>query len=214
MAVSFVGSNATNYQAPPITCAFSPNVTSGNLLIAAVQDNGIGTLGISDTQSNNWTAIISQQNVGGTLEVKAWFAIAGSSGANTVTVTSGSSLICLVVAEYSAADTLDQKTSGTPTGTSFTTNAITTTNANEVIILFFRSIGGTGSINAPFTTRQSPTFTGTAFSFFGDNIVSSIQTGFTGSGVMVTEADYIMFSFYKFVASTNKNLLMLMGSGT
>lgn len=213
MAVTYVQSNHTNFQAPNISTAFSSNVTLGNLLVVGVQDNGTGALGISDTAANTWTAVFTQQDGGGTLQVKMWMAVANATSACTVTVTSGSTLIAMAVTEYNNANTQDQAAGNAPIGSPALSSAITTTQANEVIIMICRSVGGAVTFNAPLTTRELCTFSGTAFFGLADNIVSSIQTGFQGSANVITSGVIVIASFYKPAAAASVRLLTLTGVG-
>lgn len=88
MAVGFVqqrGTTGTEVVADGGTFAYNSNVTAGNLLVAVVGVLGGATLvnGITDSQGNTWTAAIQHQSSNRTAAI--FYAIAGSSGACTLT---------------------------------------------------------------------------------------------------------------------------------
>ena len=71
--------------------AFDSNVTAGNVLFVIVQSENAGpSHAVSDTQGNTWTELVSRAgnppfSPDNTAKVSIWWAIAGSSGAITIT---------------------------------------------------------------------------------------------------------------------------------
>jgi hypothetical protein len=122
-------------QSNATSLAFSSNVTSGNLLVALIGDEAaVTTASVSDTRGSSWSSAI---NVTGTTNLKIFYALAASSGANTVTFTGWSSPGWSNVAIMEIANTqgvLD----GTPVGTNAgatSPGSLTTTFANSIAVV-------------------------------------------------------------------------------
>jgi hypothetical protein len=77
---------------PPFVKAFPANVTAGNLLLALtiIGINGFLVTGVTDSQGNTWTQA-DQAEQPSTSNQGIWYAIAGSTGACTVTVAANNS---------------------------------------------------------------------------------------------------------------------------
>lgn len=106
---SFVQSTSAQHTASASaqTLAFGSNVTSGDLLIVAVGMTASpgDTVTVTDSQSNTYTQVSTYASFSnaslGTEILSVWWTIAGSSGANTVTVTpSGIDALSIGIHEY------------------------------------------------------------------------------------------------------------------
>lgn len=145
------------------TLAYSSNVTAGNLLVTIPGSNTGPTIGISDSQSNTETQIGTSCPA---RCIYMFWAIAGSSAADTVTYTLSPSSRCVMeLREYHAtkgwpSNPLDKVTTGGPgTATSPTVNqSVTTVDTNDLVVagmyidsgVSWSSTGsGWGHVNAP-----------------------------------------------------------------
>ncbi len=149
-SISANGSGVTTYSQ-----AFGSSVTAGNLLAvgAGIFDAGASaTFGCTDTQSNTYTAVKSRA-ANGTCYGVLFTATAGSSGANTVTVTAtagGATFFPgLGVAEFNPGSGATISADGTATGTStgaasVATSAITISSTD----LILGAIGCDGNMTA------------------------------------------------------------------
>ena len=185
--VGFVqGKTGTYSTATSQSQTFTNNVVSGNLLVAFISNGGTnaGTITISDTRGTSWTAFYSDTTANGLVQ-KAWFGVAPSSGANTVTVSwsTGSQNSSLIVAEYQgiAASPLDQNPA-TKTGTSaWSTNSVTTTQAVELAIAVTIETSAGVTTNGPFTQRFTHASGASLFGALSDVVLTQTQT-LNGSG--------------------------------
>lgn len=138
-----------------LAVAFDSNITSGNLLIAAVLSANSGkTFTFSDSQSNTWT-VVENGNVRAP-SIALAYTIAGSTGANTVTATrtDDSDAFIMEILEYSepAVSPLDQNSYSNGFSSSVTGVQITTTEDNELLINLF---GGQAAASAANYTPDS-----------------------------------------------------------
>ena len=133
-------SGGSGGSAASATCVFSANVTSGNLLVAAmVWFNTTGPPTVTDTVSTSYaqkaTVVDAAQD-----HLEIWAGTAGGSGANTITVTQGGSgqVVC---AEFPPnwSLTTDATTTGTFTSASTVTTSNITTTLNHDLL--FAAIG-------------------------------------------------------------------------
>lgn len=206
MAIAFVQSNATPFANPgssPVTCAYTLNVTAGNLLVVFVNinDNTGSVATFADTIGNVWTL---QSSSVSNRTMKVYSAISKASGANTITInaTEAGTLMGLMVSEYSGVTTVDQIAAGVlQTGTSQNTPAITTTQANELLLCVYRVETGSNAntINSPFTQRNVIQFSGTSYCFYGDRIVSSVGSytaNLTSQSEAAGNGNAVILSFY------------------
>lgn len=117
-AISAHRSTSSNTQA----LAFGSNVVAGNVLVAFVGWNGAsGTASVADSQGNTWTQATSAAGSGATTaSEQAFTAVAGSSGACTVTATTSATWpqADLHIAEESGLDTTSGRVSANGTDTS------------------------------------------------------------------------------------------------
>lgn len=113
--------------------AFASNVTSGNLLVAVIGDEtaNVGSATVSDTRGSTWTPIIT---VSGSTTIRAFYSMAASSGADTVTFAYTSagwaSVTLLEVSNASAVldgTAVGQTNSGAP-------GTLTTTASNSLVV--------------------------------------------------------------------------------
>ena len=125
---AFVQGNSA-FSSPGVStlgCAYSSNVTAGNLLIVALGwvASTETSYTVSDSQGNTWTKVLFASSQLGTSSAIPFqsgiaFAIAGSTAADTVTIHTGSggsqSGFRVCVHEVSNADTLDKSSSSTGT---------------------------------------------------------------------------------------------------
>lgn len=205
--MALVQSNSSTVaSATGITLAYLSNVTAGDLLFAWVGGGGDaavpgGTVTVSDTQVNAWTFIAGAAGLDGTSFINLYYAIAKSTGANSVTYnfTAGAAgVLNMMIGEANGltATPLDQHNSF---GQSADTHSVTTLQASEYLVAGcvaqFASIG-TWSVNNSFTIQQNISEgSGIAALAFADRTVSSIGTynavfsntggGFQGSGAVI-----------------------------
>ena len=132
------GTSSTTSSTSSASLAFASNVTANNLLVVDASTNGnVSALTVSDSQSNTYTL----QNDGNTLKgaPRQWTAYAGSSAANTVTVSgTGTGQIIIQISEYSGtassspSDGTNNANSNTNV-TTLTTGTIATTQAGDLL---------------------------------------------------------------------------------
>lgn len=159
MAVAWVQSK-TVASGSFANATFTSATTTGNLIVVAMSSNATatGSEACSDNQGNTYTKLTGINSVQGGAYA-AWYAWNITGGAtHTVTVScpSGGNATSVVVQEFSgvqaSADPLDQvSTKATGSSSTPTSNSITTTVANEMVIgLFFGTTttsAGTGYTN-------------------------------------------------------------------
>ncbi len=99
---AFVQDNTTGSSSASTTLSFSTNVTNGNALYAAVFDgNGVGDiLTFTDSQGNSWSTVKAANLATDGDTIAVGCAIAGSSGADTVTFAINGSTAALVGSVY------------------------------------------------------------------------------------------------------------------
>ncbi len=144
MAITLVNSTSANAAGSATTLATSGlSITVGNLVVI-VTSIGVGTDAVStvtDEQGNKYQQAVS---VTGTLTntVELWYGIAVDGGTLTFTVTWGSTGInrrILILQYKNVAAVLDGTNSNSVLSgaTSLTTNGVTTTNANDLLVAAF-----------------------------------------------------------------------------
>lgn len=156
MAATFVqGATPTGSAGSPIVIAYGSNVVAGNTLIVFMTHSYLGCPPtVVDTQLNTWTSKGSQPNPGNSRYFYIFTAVAGSSGANTVTITfaCGTSRMCGIL-EYSGleADPYNVQNVKLNTANPCDTGSITTTTDNELVLSMFTGVttptysGGSGT---------------------------------------------------------------------
>jgi hypothetical protein len=119
---------------PSISVTFTNTPTSGNFLIAIV---GVGNATI--TAPSGWSTAINEGGTSSSPGQAILYKVAGTSESKTVTVAvSGTSYIGLQIFEYqnvTPTSPVDAVSSKTGTGTSITTNNVSTSQANDLIIV-------------------------------------------------------------------------------
>jgi hypothetical protein len=131
----------------PITGTFAANTTAGNeyfVLARAGFNTGWG-MAISDSEGNTWQSCAAANGGNATHQLQLWYAenvVGGTHDAISVNTTgngASASTMSLVMFEYSGLATASSKdvcsaTGGTGSTSPLSTTAITTTNANDLII--------------------------------------------------------------------------------
>jgi hypothetical protein len=138
-----VQNTSTGLSSDASTLAFTSNVTSGNALYAVVFDGGGPgqTLSFTDSQNNTWTTIKSASLATDGDTIGIGCAIAGSSGADTVTfkVNGSTQAVAASVYEVSNATCTPDATpvsSDTTAQTACNSGSLTTATANDLLLGF------------------------------------------------------------------------------
>lgn len=195
MAILKISSQNTGISAVTSgSLAFSPNVTAGDLLfVVYASDNGFASASptILDTLGNLWALLIKFTSTNSVTNgwTHVFWAVAKSSGADTVSWTGGHANSGIAISEFSGVNSLDQLGAvldTLPSGSGphlMTSNPITTTVADELILLFDAGFWNSLTYGpvSPLTRLDDLTDAySETFSQTGYQIVSSIQTGYTG----------------------------------
>lgn len=190
---AFVEFNAsfgqTSSSSPFNFALFTAGVTpSGALLTCAIRVNTTGrTVTFSDSQSNTWVAGPSTTYNGGGDEFFTFYALnatmPGSSTLQIQAAVSGAGVFvrgaCMSHSGIATASALDQTNFATGTGTVANAGSVTTTCANEAIVLYVSDLAGgaPGTAGGGFTEQGSSETDIDAF----DRVVSATGT-YTGTG--------------------------------
>lgn len=155
MAIAHVQSTGQGFgnSASARSLTFASNVTSGNLIVVAVATFNAGspTVSISDTQGNTYSQAGSYQTSGSN-RISLWYAVAGSTGSNTVSFTPSASVFSgFGIHEYTGTATstpLDNAvgTTGTASNT-VNPGTVTVSAANEMIFCCAGQGDGTNTDN-------------------------------------------------------------------
>lgn len=134
--------------ASPRTLAYGSNVVSGNLLIAVVTlfDATLPVItGLTDTVASTWALAQGETEPVNSVRQEVWYAVAGGSGANTVSVafTGTCTNMRWGVVEASGVSTLDKMSKNNSSSASTWTSNATTTTAAADEYLFGALRGGT-----------------------------------------------------------------------
>lgn len=178
MAITFEDFETGESGTGAASLGFTSTVT-GSAIVGIVRINATGrTLSITDDQSGNVWALGPQVSVGAGDVYYTFYGLnLNTSGSNAITVTAHSSnsgdFIRTCAVSYSgiaSSNALDQSSSNTGSGTSWTTSSVTTTMANEVVVnLVGGPAGNAFTPDAAFTSRGSVS----TDMFIEDKIVSS-----------------------------------------
>ena len=141
--------------------AYGSNVTAGNVLLAFAGTDTATTLSVSDNVEGAWTPLGSLVSGAGGLaswRFQAFVKVAGSSGARTVTVTSGASSTrrTLDIFEYSgvgAVESVASQNSNSGAGTSFTAPAATPGSSSDIVVVGAIAQQRPSAVSSPFTYR-------------------------------------------------------------
>lgn len=162
MAIAFVQANSNgSSSATSIAATYGSSQTSGNTNIIAILTGGSTQPTVSDTHTNSYSlatsASLPAQNMYLWLFIATNVA-AGSSNQVTASTTGGAAYFHIIITEYSGVgSTLD----GTPKsasnfGTTPATAALSTSNANDLVLGFASQLGAGGGLAAGtgYTLRQ------------------------------------------------------------
>jgi outer membrane protein assembly factor BamB len=119
--------------------AFSKANTAGNLIVAYVVWDNRGTVKLSDTAGNTYTAATARQSWGNGWSAEVFYAANIAARANTVKATFSTTLTSfgiLYLHEYSGlvkASPVDRSSSAVGTSAAMSSRAVTTTSANDLL---------------------------------------------------------------------------------
>lgn len=141
----FVQGVFTDNPASPSTVAFTNNVVAGNLLVAAFGRATNSTPTVTDSQGNTYTLRRSHYDAGNDYRLDIWTAIAGSSGACSITITAAGGSAEAIRAEFAgpfAAAPFDVANSANGNSASASSGNVTPAVSGEL------AIGYHGALNA------------------------------------------------------------------
>lgn len=224
MSFTFVQGVSKLQTAATVTQAYGSPVTAGNLLVvSAAVDSGTitGSPPIADTVGSTWHLIVNTSTV--TYTSYMWWAVAGGSGANTVTLKgSGSADFWFCQSEFipngtPSVDGFGQNTVGPLTNPTITVTTSAATGAVDLVVgWMFDSQGN--NLPAPTGYTQiaidSATHAGQMFykTASGSGAQSYSSATSTGSGI---DLQGILANFLSVVTPSGiPGSLMLMGCGT
>lgn len=159
---TYVQSNGKDGTGSSDTIAYNSNVTANSLLVLGVRIGAAGTglTTVTDTQGNTWTRIKLTSDASGQSQ-DVWWAKAGSSAANTVTVNQASGQSWrFIVAEYSGATNpaVDVSTSAVGSSTTPDSQSATPTVDNSLAVSFCSpGSDATFTEGSGYTKRQTVT---------------------------------------------------------
>ena len=139
--------------------AFSSANTSGNLIVVYVVWDNPGTVTVSDTRGNIYTAATARQTWGSNWSAQAFYASNILGGSNTVKATFGTAIKSFGIVylhEYSGlatASPVDVSASAAGTSASMSSGAVTTTQANDLLFAAGASANTVTTPGTGFTTR-------------------------------------------------------------
>lgn len=141
MAIAFVqsSSNYLSTNTTPITDTWSSNTTTGNFIVVSWEGHGATVSSITDSQSNTYTK--AGANTAGIYNTEVWYAqniTGGTTPTITLNISSGQPS-GIIIKEYSGVITTGNPIdasdfTATGTGTTATTNNITTVTANTALV--------------------------------------------------------------------------------
>ena len=141
MAISVAQRGATGSSGFPssIATAFGSNNTLNNaIIVVGFIEANFTNFGISDSQGNSYSSVLSNYNATDGLGFEVWIAYGIKAGANTVTLTTGynaANMHIYEVAGLAASAAFDVNNYQYQTGaTSLTSNSATTNHANELLL--------------------------------------------------------------------------------
>jgi large repetitive protein len=183
--------------------AFNNNVVSGHELFVAYEcfsgGNCASGPSIADTLTTTWTSRVTQGSTTcGNLWI--WTGQAGSSGADTVTITNGGSFQNIAIAEFAnVSNTLDvasTATAWTLSGTTITTPSVTT-NTNNALLFAAAHTCNSGQVAAlsptlPVTDNSSADSMGTGWRITGTNGANTATFNWASGGSSGNSATVVM----------------------
>ncbi len=159
-APAFVqGGNTQVVSGTTASLAFPGANTAGNLIVAYVVWDNTGTVTVSDTKGNTYTAGTARQTWGNNWSAQVFYASNIAGGSNTVKATFATAITSFGIVylhEYSGlatASPVDVSATATGTSASMSSGAVSTTSAND---LLFAAGASANTVTAPgtgFTTR-------------------------------------------------------------
>jgi hypothetical protein len=186
--------------AATITKAFTSNVTAGNRVFVYVGASSGGTATVpatpTDTQSNTYTALLTNQLGTNNPYIAVYTAVMASTGANTVTVgvgtlaTTGGTELALTMEEFSGLDSsagsgcVDKSATGNGSTTSFVLATTAATTASNQLAIAAASDWGA---SVTMTTASSGWTKDAGSSRDADAIISQfVATKLSASGTTET----------------------------
>jgi outer membrane protein assembly factor BamB len=139
--------------------AFSKANAAGNLIVAYVVWDNPGTVTLSDTRGNTYTAATARQSWGNNWSAQVFYASGISAGSNTVTATFGTSIKSFGIVylhEYSGlanVSPVDVSASAAGSSASMSSGAVTTTQANDLLFGAGVSTNSVTTAGTGFTAR-------------------------------------------------------------
>ncbi len=139
--------------------AFPSANTSGNLIVVYVVWDNPGTVTVSDTRGNTYTAATARQSWGNNWSAQAFYASNILGGSNTVKATFGTAIKSFGIVylhEYSGlatASPVDVSASAAGTSASMSSGAVTTTQANDLLFAAGASDNTVTTPGTGFTAR-------------------------------------------------------------
>src|SRR4051812_8581196 len=136
--------------------SFSPaltGVTAGNTLVLCVAASAFTDTTPTDSAGQTWSKAVYLNNTG--CQVAVYYLLSANAGTHNLTVSHGGSAFpswsLVEIPTCTAVDVVSTLSSGTNTITTLSSNAITTTNASDAILVLFAADVATGSANAAIT---------------------------------------------------------------
>jgi|GEM_PF-5197620 len=181
--ITFVQSRQNATSAATNTLAYSAAVTAGDLLIVGYEINSAGTGTVTDSKGNTWQVAIGPSTDTNSQSVALVYAVAASSGSDTVTLTLNTANYSnLVIAEYSGTATVSvvDGTGGSASGsgTTASTGSFAVGNSNSLVAAMGMMAGGSTTVGSGYTSRGTD-----GFSMFEDKIAggTSVTATLTGT---------------------------------
>lgn len=186
MTAAFVQTNHGtngNTQATGIDCAFSSNVTSGNLIVAVAMWSFSGTtFTVSDTQSNTYTLAVGPIEAGDYDRMKIYYTFASATGSLTVSTSAtgvGSDGMDLLILEYSGVASAGQ-TDATASSTAVNANVSITTVTDHDLVFAALVTNGSGDNAAGSGWTSRAAYAGNSYICAVDKTDATPAGTFTG----------------------------------
>jgi len=136
--------------------SFSPSLTSvtaGNTLVLLVAASAFTDTTPTDSTGQTWSKAVYLNNTG--CQVAVYYLLSANAGTHNLTVSHGGSAFpswsLVEIPTCTAVDVVSTLASATNTATTLSSNAITTTNANDAVFVLFAADVATGHTNAGIT---------------------------------------------------------------
>ncbi len=193
--------------------AYGSNVTANSLLICDVSSGGPNSpaSGVTDSQGNSWTQVGTASTGGLGDSIQMFYAIAGSSGANTVTVTfpgvaQGDTIAIFEYSGNATSSVLDQNNVGTGSSTTPASTSITPS-ANNYLVHSAEADpaldGTTITAGTNFTIRQTQLTSSTLERIGTEDWIQTTATATTGPFTLGASAQWAAkVASFKVLATT------------